>query len=353
MREGGGTVRPATGSAWSGAAGRPYGPRLKPYAAEGFPEPINSQGSRIRLYDGEQVDAYLLGKPVPPLPEPEGEDDGDLLDRRECAALLGVAPNSWAIYKRDPVLTEAKGEAGGVEHWPRHAVKAFQAARPGRDAAATRGGRPTRTGDQVPRDQVPTTVTERLGVHRDTAQQALTRLRADRIADHIEAHPTLTPAEAAAQLDYPAGQVRRANARAETVLRARHIAPYLAGVAAALHRVGWTTEQAAPEVYGAFRKWIKLVCPDEETQRRRDVGPPDSDSDEKSTLLTFLNYVREAVAAKAQGVDDRQGRTPGVPSGTSVLGLLKHLTAAELYWFAWAFEGADVEHPDFSMDLSE
>ncbi|MFE2506514.1 hypothetical protein [Streptomyces rubiginosohelvolus] len=232
-------------------------PRLKPYAAEGFPEPINSQGSRIRLYDGEQVDAYLLGKPVPPLLEPEGEDDGDLLDRRECAALLGVAPNSWAIYKRDPVLTVARGEAGGVEHWPRHAVKAFQAARPGRDAAC--GGRPTRTGDQVPRDQVPAltaelldadpsisaaTVTERLGVHRDTAQQALTRLR----ADHIEAHPTLTPAEAAAQLDFPAGQVRRANARAETVLRARHIAPYLAGVAAALHRVGWTTEQAAPEV---------------------------------------------------------------------------------------------------------
>ncbi|WP_435861809.1 hypothetical protein [Streptomyces rubiginosohelvolus] len=29
------------------------------------------------------------------------------------------------------------------------------------------------------------------------------------------------------------------------------------------------------------------------------------------------------------------------------------MTAAELYWFAWAFEGADVEHPDFSMDLSE
>ncbi|MFF2778901.1 DinB family protein [Streptomyces sp. NPDC058052] len=90
-----------------------------------------------------------------------------------------------------------------------------------------------------------------------------------------------------------------------------------------------------------------------ETQRRRDVGPPSSDSDEKSTLLAFLNYVREAVAAKAQGLDDGQGRTPGVPSGTSIFGLVKHLTAAELYWFAWAFEGADVDHPDFSMDLSE
>lgn len=90
-----------------------------------------------------------------------------------------------------------------------------------------------------------------------------------------------------------------------------------------------------------------------ETQQRRDVGPPDGGSDEKATLLAFLDYVRDAVIAKAQGLDDRRGRTPGVPSGTSVLGLVKHLTAAELYWFAWAFEGADVEHPDFGMDLAE
>lgn len=90
-----------------------------------------------------------------------------------------------------------------------------------------------------------------------------------------------------------------------------------------------------------------------ETQQRRDVGPPGGDSDEKSTLLAFLNYVRDAVAAKAQGLDDGKGRTPGVASGTSVFGLVRHLTAAELYWFAWAFEGSQVEHPDFSMDLSE
>ncbi|MDX3343754.1 DUF6292 family protein [Streptomyces sp. ME02-6979.5a] len=233
--------------------------RLKPYDAEGFPKPINSQGSRTRLYDGEQVDAYLLGKPVPPLPETD--DDGDLLDRRECAALIGVAPDSWKTYKNDPSLAEARIEAGGVEHWPRHAVRAFQAARPGRDAP--KPGRPKSTGDQVPRDQVPAlvaelldadptisaaTVTERLGVHRNTGQDALTRLRADRIADHIEAHPTLTPTEAAAQLGYPAGQIRRATARAETVLRARHVRPYLDGVAAALHRAGWTTAEAAPDV---------------------------------------------------------------------------------------------------------
>ncbi|MFF9343846.1 MULTISPECIES: DinB family protein [unclassified Streptomyces] len=90
-----------------------------------------------------------------------------------------------------------------------------------------------------------------------------------------------------------------------------------------------------------------------ETQQHRDVGPPGGGSDEKSTLSAFLDYLREAVAAKARGLDDEKGRTPGVPSGTSVLGLVKHLTAAELYWFAWAFEGADVEHPDFGMEVSD
>ncbi|MFE5914362.1 hypothetical protein ACFQ6B_35510 [Streptomyces wedmorensis] len=36
---------------------------------------------------------------------------------------------------------------------------------------------------------------------------------------------------------------------------------------------------------------------------------------------------------------------------TSVLGLVKHLTAAEVYWLARAFEGADVEHPEFGMEI--
>ncbi|MEV6312606.1 DUF6292 family protein [Streptomyces sp. NPDC051840] len=39
-----------------------------------------------------------------------------------------------------------------------------------------------------------------------------------------------------------------ARRRAETVLRARHIAPYLTGVAAALQRAGWTASEAAPDV---------------------------------------------------------------------------------------------------------
>ncbi|MFF9571959.1 DinB family protein [Streptomyces sp. NPDC014685] len=76
---------------------------------------------------------------------------------------------------------------------------------------------------------------------------------------------------------------------------------------------------------------------------RSDLRPPTLDADEKTTLSAFLDYLREAVAAKAYGLSDEEARTAGVPSGTSVLGLIKHLTAVELGWFAWAYAGADIE----------
>ncbi|MFD5977763.1 hypothetical protein [Streptomyces bacillaris] len=57
----------------------------------------------------------------------------------------------------------------------------------------------------------------------------------------------MSPDAAAAALGYLAALVRRATARAHTVLRARHAAPYLADVAA-VHRAGWTTTETAPDV---------------------------------------------------------------------------------------------------------
>ncbi|MFE0043719.1 mycothiol transferase [Streptomyces albireticuli] len=76
---------------------------------------------------------------------------------------------------------------------------------------------------------------------------------------------------------------------------------------------------------------------------RPDLRPPGLNADEKTTLLTFLDYLREAVLAKAAGVPEPAVRTAGVPSGTSLLQLLKHLTAVELNWFVWAYAGADRE----------
>jgi len=58
---------------------------------------------------------------------------------------------------------------------------------------------------------------------------------------------------------------------------------------------------------------------------RADTRPPRTGAGEKATLLGFLDYLRAAIAAKADGVPDPQVRTAGVPSGTSLLGLVKHL----------------------------
>ncbi|MFW3464504.1 hypothetical protein ACN24K_31060 [Streptomyces microflavus] len=104
--------------------------KLKPYEAVGFPPRISSARARTRLYDGEQVDAYLLGKPVPSLPD--HDDDNDLLDRQECAAELGVSPRSWDAYKNGPLLTGHMAKVGGVEHWPRSIVHQFHNSRPGK-----------------------------------------------------------------------------------------------------------------------------------------------------------------------------------------------------------------------------
>ncbi|MFH8886770.1 DUF6292 family protein [Streptomyces californicus] len=233
-----------------------------PHKKAGHPAPVSSEGARSLLYDGEQVDAYLTGRPVPPI-RTEGDDqeheDDDLLDRREAAAVLGIAPRSWTTYKHHPLLTEHMTVVGGVEHWPRGVVHRYRDSRPGRTAAT---GRPTGSGDQVPRDELlprtaplldadpavtATTVVEQLGVSRNTALGALTRLRADRIADLIGARPELSPDDAAAALGYPPALARRATARAATIQRARAAAPYLANVAAAAHHAGWTTE-TAPDV---------------------------------------------------------------------------------------------------------
>ncbi|QBI53562.1 DinB family protein [Streptomonospora litoralis] len=67
-------------------------------------------------------------------------------------------------------------------------------------------------------------------------------------------------------------------------------------------------------------------------ERRPDAGPPKTGPAEKEVLVGFLDYLRASVAAKAQGVPEPQIRTPGVASGTNLLGLVKHLTHVERHW---------------------
>jgi uncharacterized damage-inducible protein DinB len=63
---------------------------------------------------------------------------------------------------------------------------------------------------------------------------------------------------------------------------------------------------------------------------------------ELETALAFLRYLRDGVSLKLDGLDEDQARLALVPSGTSLLGLVKHLTDVEVYWMQRRFAGLDV-----------
>lgn len=67
--------------------------------------------------------------------------------------------------------------------------------------------------------------------------------------------------------------------------------------------------------------------------RTKDTGPPRTGADEKDTLRGFLDHLRNSVADKVVGVPEPRVRTEGVPSGTSLLGLVKHLACVERFYF--------------------
>lgn len=65
----------------------------------------------------------------------------------------------------------------------------------------------------------------------------------------------------------------------------------------------------------------------------KDHGPPGTGASEKATLLGMLDYLRGSIAGKVADVPEPAVRTGGVPSGTNLLGLIKHLTAVERFYF--------------------
>ena len=70
---------------------------------------------------------------------------------------------------------------------------------------------------------------------------------------------------------------------------------------------------------------------------------------EKEGLHTALQRHRELMLWKLEGLDDQAVRRPMVPSGTTLLGLVKHLAAVEYGWFCLTF-GRDTEPLPFDDD---
>jgi len=77
---------------------------------------------------------------------------------------------------------------------------------------------------------------------------------------------------------------------------------------------------------------------------------PDLIGSERDVLLYYLDKMRNAVVRVAEGLTEEQQRAPGVASGTSLLGIVKHLTAVEAHWFRSVFLGEELRL-DYSMDV--
>ena len=62
-----------------------------------------------------------------------------------------------------------------------------------------------------------------------------------------------------------------------------------------------------------------------------------AESNQKADLRRYLQDAREALLWKLDGLSEYDVRRPMVPTGTNLLGLIKHLASAELGWFGDTF----------------
>ncbi len=87
-----------------------------------------------------------------------------------------------------------------------------------------------------------------------------------------------------------------------------------------------------------------------ETQRQ---PVPRNDGGELDIAIAFLDFARQCVLKKADGLSEEQLRRVLVDSGTNILGLIKHLTVAERFWFGSELLGSDPEREwDFDMEVA-
>lgn len=78
-----------------------------------------------------------------------------------------------------------------------------------------------------------------------------------------------------------------------------------------------------------------------------------SEGIDKDTLLRHLRSEREALLWKAQGLPERELRLPRTPTGTSLLGLIKHCAAVEHGYIVECFGRTSAAQPaavDFEED---
>jgi hypothetical protein len=86
---------------------------------------------------------------------------------------------------------------------------------------------------------------------------------------------------------------------------------------------------------------------------------PDWATDERSTLMQFLDYQRTTLERQAFGLADEQAATASVePSILTMTGLFRHMTDVERNWFRRCFDGQTIdplyysdERPDGDLEV--
>ncbi|WP_372729079.1 DinB family protein [Nocardioides sp.] len=79
------------------------------------------------------------------------------------------------------------------------------------------------------------------------------------------------------------------------------------------------------------------------------IDPPLA-ADEVPTLLGFLNFHRDTLRTKTEGLDAEQLATRLAPSTMTLGGMLKHLALVEDYWFTSVLQGRPASEPWDAVD---
>jgi uncharacterized damage-inducible protein DinB len=79
------------------------------------------------------------------------------------------------------------------------------------------------------------------------------------------------------------------------------------------------------------------------------VEPPYA-GDERTTLVGFLDYLRETMIWKLEGLSEEQARWKPAASSNSLLAMVKHLGYVENWWFSTCFHGDEDPLPYSSDD---
>jgi uncharacterized damage-inducible protein DinB len=73
------------------------------------------------------------------------------------------------------------------------------------------------------------------------------------------------------------------------------------------------------------------------------VGQPVSTGRERPVLEAFLDFHRQVLVSKVDGISDKQARHRHVPSKTTLAGLIKHMIGVERGWFQEVLGGRNPE----------